>query len=484
MAHVVYVHPLPQPCPTGTGPGASYPVMPVGLVGILNHLIAHGHTVAGVNLGVSRSRDPTFQLKGWLAQHAHAHAIVIDLHWYEHAWGALYTAAMCKAVLPHARVILGGLTATAFAEEVLELEPAVDAVVCGAAEEPVRRLVERADCGDWRPLSVPNVVARDAGGAPARSAHHWQTSPELLSALDTVSLDWMDAADAAAYRRMMHSRPARVTQADVAGQWVLSGRGCAFACAYCGGGRQAHRALSGLSRVARRSPQALASDIDRLSRAGVHQLAPSLDPDMLGSAHRRAFFDALKSRPGLYVESYQLPSADLIERLTTHADLPHTEVALTPLSGDEEVRKRHGKRYDNTHLLDVVGELGRRGIAVFAFFSLNLPGEDNATIEHTVELARRLVDAAPAGLVRTINIAHTIDPRSPMSENPSAHGISEVYLHTLADYVAHAQSPRPFSFARGERGFVVEGRCLETMAERWDAMAASVGPAVIAVPRV
>ena len=480
---VVYIHPLPAPAQVGTGSGASYPVIPVGLVGHVNHLRRHGFAVLGLNEGVERTLDPCFDLRRWMQSGSAPAVLLVDLHWYEHAWGALHVAEVAAEVWPHTRVVLGGLSATHFHEEVLARCPAVDAVVCGAAEYPVLRLVQQAVHDDWKPCAVPNVAVRAASAQPDRSPQTWHTPPELLDTLDTVDLSWLRHAPA--YRRMMHSRPARVRGAEASGQWILSGRGCAFACGYCGGGRFAHKVLSGLPGVVRRSPGVLARDVDRLRDLGVEQVAPSLDPDMLGREHRTAFFDALTTRPGLYVESYQLPSIALLDGLAGHTDLDHTEVALTPLSGNPGTRRRHGKHYDNVQLLERVQQALDRGIALFVFFSLNLPGEDAQTVHETVALTRRLLELAPADQLRAINICHTIDPRSPMADSPAEFGIASVGLRTLDDYIRYATGPRPFSFAPGERGFFLrQPRDLPAMVAAWDALAAEAPGRVFPVPRV
>jgi radical SAM superfamily enzyme YgiQ (UPF0313 family) len=482
-ATVVYIHPLPRPAQHGTGDGAAYPVIPVGLVGHLNLLAEAGHTVLGLNLAVERTLDPTFDLDAWLADNAEPAVVLIDFHWYEHAWGALDVARRARAAWSHTRIILGGLSATHFHLEVLEKAPEVDAVVCGAAEVAVLQLVQQAVAGDWRPGEVENVAARDLSGRPRSPSTHGQTPPELLDRLDTVDLSWL--RHARAYRQMMHSRPLRVTAPDVQGQWILAGRGCAFACGYCGGGRLAHRTLSGLQKVARRDPIQLAADVDRLVLQGVQQVAPSLDPDMLGRPHRDAFFGHLRTRPGLYVESYQLPSVHLLDHLARSTDLQHTEVALTPLSGNAGVRQRHGKTYNNDQLLASVQQAVDRGIAVFAFFSLNLPGEDNRTVHETVALVEQLLELAPSDGLRAISIRHTLDPVSPMAQRPADFGLAAVSLHTLDDYLAYCTGPRPFTFAPGERGFTLQApRDLPAMVGAWDALAVQHPGRVYAVPRV
>ena len=482
-ADVVYLHPAPQgevPPPPGVFP-ATYPVLPVGAVGHMNRLAAAGLSVVGLDVPVARGAVPGFSLDAWMTARPAPALVLLDLHWAEHAAGVLDAAARARAAWPGARIAAGGLTATRFADELLALSPALDAVILGDAELPVLDLARAAVAGQWPP-DAANTLWRGKDGRPQRSTQPWSTPSELLDDTDAVDLSWLEHA--ALYRQMMHSRPPRVSgQRDLAGQWIPTGRGCAFNCQYCGGGRDAHRALSGLPGVRRRAPGAVARDVARLAGLGVQQTALTLDPDMMGRAWRDALFEALPPRPGLYVESFQLPSTALLDGLARRADPDHTEVALTPLSGDRAVRWRNGKRYDTDALLAALDALWARDLSAFVFFSLNLPGEDERALEHTVALAQTIVARAPADRVRVANICHTLDPAAPMAEDPDSHGVAGVGMRRLADWVAYGRSPRPWRFTEEERGFWTGGRDLSAMVGRWDAAARGSG-AIIPVPRV
>ncbi len=479
---VLYLHPLPRPAAFGTGDGASYPVMPMGLVALLNLLRQGGYSVYGLNIAVERTLNPSFDLLEWLRAQSTPALVLIDLHWYEHSWGAVETARIVRLCWPAMRIVLGGLSATLWSLEILAEAPTIDAVVCGPAEEPVLRLAQQAVAGHWEPALVPNVAFRDTDGQPCPPRSAWQTPASMLDSLDSVDLSFLQHATT--YRAMVHSRPLCVTEPAPLGQWLLSGRGCAFACAYCGGGRAAHRSLLGLSKVARRSPAALAADCDRLARLGVQQVSLGLDPDMLGSAHTSAFFGGLTRSIGFYVESYQLPSQSLLSCLS-RTDTHHSEVAITLLSGDPAVRNLHGKRADNDQIRQSVRAILHAGASVFLFYSLNMPGEDERSFQQTLDFTRELIDLSPHGRVRAINIAHTLDPLSPMSSSPDDFGISAIYLRSFADYSRAAIGPRPFQFVENERGFSLKKpRNLRAMVELWDELSATMPSVVYSVPRV
>lgn len=474
---VLYLHVQPRG-EDAVGPGASYPVMPVGAVALCNRLLEVGHRVRGLNAPMERAFDPGFSLEAWLAARPAADLVLLDLHWAEHALGVVDAAPRIRRRWPGATLVAGGLTATRFPRELLALAPALDAVVVGDAEGPLLSLAEALESGaPWE--GTPNLVIQGGAGEERPS---WRTPPELYEELDTVSLGWLEHAPR--YRRLLHSRPPRGPgPADAQGHWLANGRGCAFECLYCGGSRSAHERLSGRKGLLKRDPAALARDVARLGAEGVQQVALTLDPDMLGSAHRDAFFGALSGRPGLYVESFQLPSAALIASLGERADPEHTEVALTPLSGSREVRRRNGKHYDDDALIERLQALWALNLSTFIFFSLNLPGEDAHTLDQTLALAQRLLELAPRGLLRIANICHTLDPGSPMIEGAPGFG-GEPHFRTLADWVEHGRQPRPWRFVEGERGFSMPGRDLGALVRRWDALAEGSDGLLIPVPRV
>lgn len=491
-AEILYLHAFPHgPPPPGSPAPATYPVMPVGIVALANLLRAEGHRIAGVNLPAARAAGAERSLEERLAG-SPARLVLIDLHWYEHAAGVVDLAAEVRRLRPETRIVLGGLTATHFAREILALCPAVDAIVLGDAEEPVRALARAVLASEpWPPASVPNVAFRTRDGSIGETARTYRTSPEIIAGQDYVDLDFLAERDA--YRRMVYSFPRRGLAprgTGRSGQWLANGRGCAYRCSFCGGGRDAHREISGLTGLLVRPPESVAADVGRLVGQGVHQVALSLDPDMLGRAHCRAFLDALArrdARPGLYIESYQLPSETLLDGVSRIAHPDDTEFAITPLSGNEATRKRNGKFYSSDDLLRALDALARRDLSVSIFFSLNLPGEDDRTIQETVALAERILSAFPVERLRLIDIAHTLDPASPMLRAPSVFGIERVTLRSFADYVAYGRrlgAAGPAVLDEASRGFVIPGRNLPEMAAAWDALAARHPGVVVPVPRV
>ncbi len=484
---VLFVHPLPfgerQELADVSAALPRFPLLPMGVVGLCNLLRARGHRVRGLNLGIAHMVEPGIVLEDRLRVGFAPSLVLIDLHWHEHALGAVEAAVAVRHLWPSAFVVLGGLTASAFAVEILEGQPAVDCVIRGDAERPLVELAETLAAGrDPLCADVPNLVTRAVS-----SPWSWVAEAMDLDAVDPVELGFLEHAEA--YRRLVYSHPRRPgvpPTVGARGHWLSNGRGCAWRCASCGGGSGAHRRLTGRPELSWRHPARLAGDIDRLRALGIQQVALGLDPDMAGPEHLDACLADLQGI-GLYIESFQLPSAALLDALARRADPDHSELAITVLSGNAALRHRHGKRFGNLALFAAIEAMRERDLSASLFFSLGLPGSDGRAFEASLEFARRLLDA-DRGSLRLAALPQALDPCAPMALEPGAWGLDLTDAGDLAARLARAEglldgsihplSPRAL-------GYRVPGCDLPARAARWNALAAEAPPgAVIPVPGV
>ncbi len=491
---ILYVHPAKQEVNARYDQfiaSSPYPLLPVGVIGLVNLLRRCGWSVEGINLPVELLLQSTFDFVQWLRAQSAPRLVMVDLHWYEHSFGAIEVARAVKSAWPCVPIVIGGLTATFFATEILERFPEVDYVVCGDAEEPLRLLASH-HCGDGSPplSDIPNLAFREEGKVHLNPlAYHANTAD--LDALDFVSADWLHHHQNYAALQYSGAGVIALRQPRLRGHWLSIGRGCVFNCIFCGGSKMAHHELAGREAIVLRSPERIVEEIHRLRELGFDQVALSLDPAILTPAYWRKLFSLLQNsgiRIGIYNEFFQLPSDEFLEAFTKAADLAHTEVAISPLSGHEEVRHRNGKFFSNQRLLRVLEMLKRYEVPVFIYFSLNLPGETPDTFRETLDLAAQIGRLYPSRLLRMLNSCHTLDPLSPMSRAPEAFGV-EIHYRTFMDYYVYCRGTawQPRFVIRGQhRGYEMIGRpaqVVEQMARRWDAFAAQQPFRCYPVPR-
>ena len=125
--------------------------------------------------------------------------------------------------------------------------------------------------------------------------------------------------------------------------------------------------------------------------------------------------------------------------------------------------------------VDLCGELE---LPIFVYFSINLPGENADTYQETLDLARRVAERYPPGLLRMANMFHTIDPGSPMDVEPERYGLRTRWTSFL-DYYRYCQQSTEAADdlqVAALRGFeAVEQPPLTQMYEQWVELCRELG---------
>ncbi|MGQ9500760.1 MAG: B12-binding domain-containing radical SAM protein [Anaerolineae bacterium] len=475
MTDVLYIHPARHAVDAGYQDLGFYFLIPVGVIGLANMLRHQGHHVRGINYPAELLRDRSFKLKPWLKEQQGVQLVMVDLHWFEHAFGTISVARACHEVLPDARVVLGGFTASVYASEILHSFPEVDFVIRGDAELPLARLAAELARPDPELSAIPNLSYREHNRVIENALTYCAGSAEI-DALDFVDLEFLEHAD---WYGILQFEPTNLTRtlSGLRGHWLCIGRGCLFDCPFCGGGKESQRLLAGREQVTLRAVGRVVEDIARLAHKGIDQVAFNLDPAIFEEAYWRALFAGLRQRNvyiGIYNEHFQLPSLEFVRDFAETADISRSEIALTLLSGSERVRRSNGKYFSNRRLYPVLSALAQAGIPLYVYFSFNLPGEDERSFRETLRLAREIAQIYPPHLLKMINQAHTIDPCCPISREPGRFSV-QVTLRSFKDYYVYCEKTLAFGPDEvppwRERGFTWRARpneALESMIQRWN----------------
>jgi len=486
-APVLFIHPSKQGLrfnPDGDF-GRPYGLVPVGIPGIINLIRQNGIDVRGINHSLEMQLNKNFNLKNWLLGQRDARVILIDMHWYEHCYGAIDAARLCKQVHPEAWTVLGGLSASGFAREILENFKEVDIIVRGDGERPALELVQnllathdRQDAWSILPR-IPNLTYHSPDGI-VENPLTYTGATEDLDQLDFVDLSFMEHAREYSVHEYIVTDLSRARQALDAspfrGRWLTTARGCKYECAYCGGGKSAHKVLANRTGIVVRSPEKVVDDLVRLQETGITQASLAYDIAEMGQDYWQSFFADMRNKQvklGIYNEFFQMPGFDFVEDMVRSVDREHSCVALSPLSGNERVRRLNGKHFSNTQLFDMLELLSRHKMYLFVYFSLNLPGETNETFVETLELAREIYFYYPNSLLKILNSVHTIDPLSPMNVKADRFGVqsSMVSFMDFYQYCQDTGQKDPGSRIGLHRGFELadpESRSLKHMADAWD----------------
>jgi radical SAM superfamily enzyme YgiQ (UPF0313 family) len=166
-----------------------------------------------------------------------------------------------------------------------------------------------------------------------------------------------------------------------------------------------------------------------------------------------------------------MPDPEFIVEYAEVADIAHSCIALSPLSGNAEVRRINGKYFTEDEFFETLDLLQMYSMPILVYFSLNLLGENEETIYESIDLAERVYHLYPTSLLKIINSLHTLDPCSPLSEYPERYGVTKD-MSTFRDYYNYSRDTflnDPGARTEAHRGFMPRvGRKLKAMADAWD----------------
>ena len=398
-----------------------FEMYPIGFASLSEYLERHGLKVRIINLAMKMLKDHRFDAERLIAKNRPV-AFGIDLHWMAHVQGALAVAEITKRYHPEIPVILGGLSATYYHEEILRQYPFIDFVVRGdSTERPLLELVQAIKRkGDYG--SIPNLTYRE--GDNGVRANPLTYVPENL---DDIAIDYRHIMkkvvryiDPVGYQPFIDWYAYPVTA-------VFTCRGCTYGCRTCGGSSQTFRSMANRKRPAYRDPKLLARDV--LDIAG-HLHAPVMvigDIFQPGEDYAFTFLQEMKKKPlsnHIAFEFFVPPSRSRLERIAD--SIAHFDIEISPESHDEEVRKAFGRTYNNESLERMIADaidLGAQRIDLF--FMTGLPKQTYSSVLETVDYCRSLLTRFRnyGRLVPFISpLAPFLDPGSEVFEAPETFG--------------------------------------------------------------
>ena len=401
----------------------------IGVLSIAEYLDRHGYSVRVDNIGERMVTDPDFDIEKHIGN-LKAKVFAVGLHWSVHSQGAIEIARLCKKLHPEAMVVLGGLTATVFHEELVRKYEFVDAVIRGEAEKPflllMRALEQHQDLGE-----VPSLTFRNGDG-------NISSVPLMEPSVDLDEFEFTRLD-------LLEPKKAIFTPGLLPNWTIPISRGCTHNCVSCGGSAYSYRTHLGRKRPAFRSPEKIAEDLQKLSAQGVQLVFLCQDPRMGGKEYCGQLLTTLQK------EQFQL--SQLTMELFSPADEEFMKelakinvpigLTISPESGVDSVRGAHGRKYTNEELLQTIELCRKYGIKLGTFSMLALANDNSETIKKTWDSWEQIVRlnmTFDAPVDYAFGPMILLDPGSLAFDRPSSYGYHLVFKD-LEDYVKGMSFP-------------------------------------------
>jgi anaerobic magnesium-protoporphyrin IX monomethyl ester cyclase len=329
--------------------------VPMGLYYIGALLKSRGHAVEILNWHAAQ--DSTDMIKETLIS-AQPDIIGFSIL-HANRWGAIDIARIAKALDPHVPVVFGGIGATFLWKHLLEHFPEIDYIVLGEGEYTFLNLAEALGSG-----AGPEQVAAIAGLALRTSDGILQTPPRSpIPDLDSLP------------------QPARYFDF----QHISLTRGCPGRCTFCGSPEFWGR------RIRSHSAAYFVEQLAILASRGITFFFVSddtftLNTDLVIEVCRKIIESGLK----ITWQAISKVSAVNAEMLFWMRKAGCVQISYGVESGSPQIRRLFCKDIKSDQIKRAFELTVAHGILARAYFIYGAPGENDQTIEETLDLIRHI----------------------------------------------------------------------------------------------
>ena len=416
-----------------------FEMYPLGFVSMVGYLEQNGYSARIVNLAVKMLRHPDLDVEKLISK-LDARAFGLDLHWLAHAAGSLDVAEVIKRHHPDAPVILGGLSASYFHEEIIQHFPQVDYVLRGdTTEKPLLDLMNHVEKGR-RPEGVENLTWRDEDGR--KRVNPLTFVPDDI---DDLWIDYGEVVKLVVRHQDLESTLPYEGFMEYPFTALITCKGCNYNCITCGGSCYAFRNSFGRERTAFKSPERLVEEMRVVTEYFKAPLFLIGDLRQAGLRHAEEVLSRIREERfdnTITYELFDVVPQDYLKQLAGSADSWTLEIS--PESHEDGVRATMGKPYTTAQMERTVeSALGMGCGKLDVYFMIGLSGQTRESALGSVEYSRRLMERMGRdGRIFTFitPMAPFLDPGSIIYENPAGYGFTQLY-RTLREHREALQQP-------------------------------------------
>jgi clorobiocin/coumermycin A biosynthesis protein CloN6/CouN6 len=397
-----------------------YEMYPIGWFSIKARLADHGFETKIVNVASLMLMHPDLDVRRLLGR-LEAPIFGFDLHWMTQCHGAIELAAVLKEVHPEALTIFGGISATYYADQLIEY-PSVDVVVQGYDTlEPVTELVSRVHRGSRDFRSIPNLLYKPGGEIKATGFRHKPTAN-----YNNAQGDW------SYFRDMPNPGPA--TSKLI---MTLPNTGCVHDCGWCGGSKFAYRNIMGVQKtLIQKDNNLIVEELRTMREAAKRTSIYALQCYSENKGRLHQYLDAVKEvgYSSVSFEQFRLTPLDTLKKM---GESTSAYIMLSPESHDPKISAAAGR---GTYTMEQMEEWIPRALdagvkGVMIWFFIGMPYQDRQSVLDTIAYSERLIRkfGGWAALPLICPMVPFLDPGCRFFEQPDQHGY-RIFHRTLEQH--------------------------------------------------
>jgi clorobiocin/coumermycin A biosynthesis protein CloN6/CouN6 len=397
-----------------------YEMYPIGWFSMKQWLADHGFDAKIVNIASLMLQYPELDVKRLLGR-LEAPVFGFDLHWMTQCHGAIELAAVLKEVHPEALIIFGGISATYYANQLIQY-PCVDVVVQGYDTlEPVTELMASVRRGSRNFDSIPNLLYKADGEVRATGFTH-KPAANYNNARNDWSYYQETPVNGLATSKLIMTLP---------------NTGCAHDCGWCGGSKFAYRNIMDVRKtLVQKDNDLIIQELRTMGEAAKRTSIYALQCYSENKVRMHRYLDAVKEvgYKSVSFEQFNLTPLDTLKKM---GESTESYIMLSPESHDPKISAAAGR---GTYTMEQMEEWIPRALeagvkGVMIWFFIGMPYQDRQSVMDTITYSERLVRkfGGWAALPLVCPMVPFLDPGCRFFEEPEQHGY-RIFHRTLEEH--------------------------------------------------
>lgn len=414
--------------------------MPMGLFPLAGVLKQHDFDVEIIHTDLEYNKEIKEILDFSLID-----VVGFDCHWINQGLVVLEVAQLIKKINPNIFIFLGGFSASLFAEEIISSCMQIDAVIRGDGEIPIlelcktiydqKSLLSDGDSDTSYMLdNVQNLVWKKDGKTFLNPFSYVGTQEEM-DKLDFAAVDllrnWEDYRNLSRYYSSIgsiNSEPMFLLEV---------GRGCEYACTFCGGNCVAQKRMNNRKQIAVCSTDSVVKTLKKVKSLGFQTIYTCFEFEGSDTWFIK-FLEGIKEN-GISINygygCWRIPSPSLINALAECCK--KVVIEISPETGNMNLRKLNKDMrlyYSNQELEECLDYISTKdNMKVQLFFGYYLVNDNEDTILETIGYILKLL-IKYVGLIEIEYTNFSTDPGSLIFLYPEKYDI-DINVHNFNDYI-------------------------------------------------
>lgn len=355
-------------------------LMPMGMLSLAKTLNSNGIPTKIIHENLEKKLKKTFSLSRYIEINQ-IKICCFSLHWHQQASRVISMAQKLKAKNPNIKIILGGFTASRFAQEILQNHPEIDFIIKGDAEKPLLFLCQKILAKKTTFSKIPNLIYKQ-GKRVVESKDKYQSIGQEINKTSFSDFNLLRNHDS--YLRLRMNETNLNKEKSI---YFSAGRGCSGHCVYCAGAKLPQKIYSNRAQVVFFPHEYVIHQLKGFIKHGIKYWNSCFDPEPKSNYYLELFpkIRQAKIKINHHFDCFGLPTKQFaLEFKKTFG--PDSALNISPETGADNLRNRiKSFSYNNKQLLDILNYLKQINLNCSLYFSTGLPHETSADLLQTIK---------------------------------------------------------------------------------------------------